>query len=227
MGLTWRDAVSSFAILVIVIAYAAYLGGTTLLLISSTWAMSAVVLVLGIGCAVVAASDLYTRPQPRLGEGFRRIGAVTAALGYAPVQITARWSPQVAAGEDVDERHERDKAEDGPGQFRASCQFAAGCQVDPHENDGEGMDETDDEFQKLLHFPESTHTEVGRRLGQETAGGGTGSSRGGRGRPIPAGGRGGRPRRRCLCAGRRAGRSGRAPWRWCTGVARRRRSRAR
>ena len=80
MGLTWRDAVSSFAILVIVIAYAAYLGGTTLLLISSTWAMSAVVLVLGIGCAVVAASDLYTRPQPRLGEVFRRITTVLGTI---------------------------------------------------------------------------------------------------------------------------------------------------
>jgi hypothetical protein len=80
MGLTWRDAVSSFAILVIVIAYAAYLGGTTLLLISSTWATSAVVLVLGIGCAVVAASDLYTRPQPRLGEVFRRITTVLGTI---------------------------------------------------------------------------------------------------------------------------------------------------
>ena len=80
MGLTWRDAVSSFAILVIVVAYAAYLGGTTLLLISSTWAMSAVVLVLGIGCAVVAASDLYTRPQPRLGEVFRRITTVLGTI---------------------------------------------------------------------------------------------------------------------------------------------------
>ena len=80
MGLTWRDAVSSFAILVIVVAYAAYLGGTTLLLISSTWATSAVVLVLGIGCAVVAASDLYTRPQPRLGEVFRRITTVLGTI---------------------------------------------------------------------------------------------------------------------------------------------------
>jgi hypothetical protein len=80
VGLTWRDAVSSLAILVIVIAYAAYLGGTTLLLISSTWATSAVVLVLGIGCAVVAAGDLYTRPQPRLGEVFRRITTVLGTI---------------------------------------------------------------------------------------------------------------------------------------------------
>ena len=80
MGLTWRDALSSLTILVIVIAYAAYLGGTTLLLISSTWATSAVILVLGIGCAVVAANDLYTRPQPRSGEVFRRITTVLGTI---------------------------------------------------------------------------------------------------------------------------------------------------
>ena len=87
MGLTWRDAVSSCAIAVIVITYAAYLGGTSLLLISSTWATSAVVLVLGIGCAVLAAGDLYTRPQPRMGAVFRRIatglGTIAVIAGLA------------------------------------------------------------------------------------------------------------------------------------------------
>jgi hypothetical protein len=77
-GLTWRDAVSSLAILVIVIAYAAYVGGTSLLLISSAWATSAVVLALGLGSAVIVARDLYTRPQPHPGGIFRRI---TTALG--------------------------------------------------------------------------------------------------------------------------------------------------
>jgi hypothetical protein len=80
MGLTWRDAVSSLAVAVIVIVYAAYLGGTSLLLISSAWATSAVVLVLGLSCAVVAASDLYTRPQPRSGEVFRRISTVLGTI---------------------------------------------------------------------------------------------------------------------------------------------------
>jgi hypothetical protein len=78
MGLTWRDAVSSLTILVIFIAYAVYLGGASLLLISSPWAMSAVVLALGIGSAVIVANDLYTRPQPPQGVLFRRI---TTGLG--------------------------------------------------------------------------------------------------------------------------------------------------
>jgi hypothetical protein len=80
MGLTWRDFVSSLVIVVIIIAYAAYLQGTSLLLISSAWATSAVLLVLGSGCAIAAASDLHTRPQPRLGKVFRRITSVLGAI---------------------------------------------------------------------------------------------------------------------------------------------------
>jgi len=41
MGLTWRDALSAGAIGLIAIAYAADLSGTSLLLVSSTWATSA------------------------------------------------------------------------------------------------------------------------------------------------------------------------------------------
>ena len=84
MGLTWRDAVCAGTITVIVIAYVAYLEGSSLLLLSSTWATSAVILVLGIGCAVVAGGDLYTRPQPRLGVVFRRI-----ATGLGTIAVIA------------------------------------------------------------------------------------------------------------------------------------------
>lgn len=84
MGPTWRDAVSFCTIVTIVVTYAAYLGGTGLLLISSAWATSAVVLVLGIGCAVIGGGDLYTRPQPRLGKVFRRI-----ATGLGTIAVIA------------------------------------------------------------------------------------------------------------------------------------------
>ena len=83
MGLTWRDAVSSCAIVVIFITYV-YRGGTSLLLISGAWATSAVILVLGIGCAVVASGDLYTRPQPRMGQVFRWI-----ASGFGTIAVIA------------------------------------------------------------------------------------------------------------------------------------------
>jgi hypothetical protein len=78
MALTWRDAVSTLAIAMIMVAYAAFLQGMSLPLISTAWATSAVVMVLGIGCAVSATGDLYTRPQPRSGEVLRRI---TAGIG--------------------------------------------------------------------------------------------------------------------------------------------------
>ena len=84
MGLTWRDAVSSCVMVVILIAYTAYLQGTSLPLISSTWAISAVILVLGIGCAVIGGGDLYTTPQPRLGAVFRRI-----ATGLGTIAVIA------------------------------------------------------------------------------------------------------------------------------------------
>lgn len=78
MGLTWRDTVSGIAIVMIVLAYAAYLAGTRLPLVSSAWATSTVVLVLGFACAASATGDLYTRPQPLSGVVVRR---VTAGIG--------------------------------------------------------------------------------------------------------------------------------------------------
>lgn len=83
MGLTWRDAVSTLAIAVIVTVYAAYLEGTGILLISSAWATTAVILPLGIGCAVIATGDLYTTAQPRSAEVVRRITAVIGMIALA------------------------------------------------------------------------------------------------------------------------------------------------
>jgi hypothetical protein len=78
MALTWRDAVSTLAIAMIMVAYAGYLQGMGLPLVSTAWATSAVIMVLGIGCAVSATGDLYTSPQPRSGAILRRI---TAGIG--------------------------------------------------------------------------------------------------------------------------------------------------
>jgi hypothetical protein len=80
MGLTWRDLVSSVAVTVMVVAYALFAYGTSLLLLSSAWAASAVELVLGSICAVTAAGDLHTQPQPRQGVIFRRITTVLGAI---------------------------------------------------------------------------------------------------------------------------------------------------
>jgi hypothetical protein len=81
LGLTWRDAVSTLALVLIVAAWAEYTAGSSLLLISSTWATTAVVLLLGACCAVCATGDLYTRPQPLLGAIVRRITGGLGVLG--------------------------------------------------------------------------------------------------------------------------------------------------
>src|SRR5271166_4689097 len=70
---------------------------------------------------------------------------------YRRASRAVRRLPQVAAGEHVDERHERDDAEDSPGNFRAESDIAAGCQVDPDQDDGDGMDEAHEDLEQLLH----------------------------------------------------------------------------
>jgi hypothetical protein len=80
IGLTWRDLVSSATIAVMVLAYTAFFYGTRLLLLSSAWAASAVELVLGALCAVSAAADLHTRPQPWHGVIFRKITTVLGVI---------------------------------------------------------------------------------------------------------------------------------------------------
>ena len=80
VGLTWRDLVSSAAIVAMVLAYTAFKIGTDLLLLSSAWTASAVGLVLGAICAVSAAGDLHTRPQPLQGVIFRKVTTVLGAI---------------------------------------------------------------------------------------------------------------------------------------------------
>jgi len=80
MGLTWRDLVSSAAALAMILAYTAFKVGTDLPLLSSAWAAGAVELVLAGICAVSAAADLHTRPQPREGVIFRRITTVLGTI---------------------------------------------------------------------------------------------------------------------------------------------------
>ena len=82
MSLTWRDTVSTVALVVSLVAYAAYLQRTSLWLISSAWATSAVILVVGVigGCAVSSAEDLYARPQPLWAGVYRKIATVIGVI---------------------------------------------------------------------------------------------------------------------------------------------------
>ncbi len=80
MGLTWRDLVSSVAVLAMILAYVAFGYGTRMPLLSSAWGASVVELVLGCVCAVAAAYDLHTQRLPRHGEIFRRITTVLGVI---------------------------------------------------------------------------------------------------------------------------------------------------
>jgi hypothetical protein len=63
----------------------------------------------------------------------------------------APTSPQLATREHIEERHQRDETEHGPCQLRAAPDITAGGQVNPHQDHGHGMEETDQEFEDLLH----------------------------------------------------------------------------
>jgi hypothetical protein len=80
VGLTWRDLVSSATMVAMILAYVAFVSGTGSILLSSAWAASAVELVLGFICAVSAAGDLHTRPQPLPGVIFRKITTVLGTI---------------------------------------------------------------------------------------------------------------------------------------------------
>ena len=80
MGLTWRDLVSSATVVTMMVAFMAFKLGTGLPLLSSAWAAAAVELALGGICAVSAAGDLHTRPQPREGVIFRKVTTVLGTI---------------------------------------------------------------------------------------------------------------------------------------------------
>jgi hypothetical protein len=80
VGLTWRDLVSSVTVVLMILAYTWFMYGMGSLLLSSAWAASAVELVLGSVCAVSAAGDLHTRPQPLQGVIFRKVTTVLGTI---------------------------------------------------------------------------------------------------------------------------------------------------
>ncbi len=93
MRLTWKDAVTTFFMVVIAAAYVAFLGGTSLWLISSARGTACAALVLGIagGCALSSAADLYTGPQSRSTQavaGLATLGGVIALVAGVAAMLT-------------------------------------------------------------------------------------------------------------------------------------------
>lgn len=80
MGLTWRDLVSSTALIAIILTFTTYKLDPTAPLISSAATASIVALLLAACCAVAAAFDLHTSLLSRLGVIYRRITTVTGTI---------------------------------------------------------------------------------------------------------------------------------------------------
>jgi len=95
-----------------------------------------------------ASGDIAEAGSQRL----QRVQISSRACLATHRQRCARASPQVATRQHVEERHERDKAEQGPRQLRTAPDLTAGRQVNPYEDHGDGMEETDQELEDLLHY---------------------------------------------------------------------------
>src|SRR6266702_4655892 len=68
--------------------------------------------------------------------------------------------PEIAAGQYVDKRHQRDEVQDAPGPLPAAAHVSAGRQVDPHEDDRDRVQEADQQLEDLLHRSESTRAGI-------------------------------------------------------------------
>src|SRR5215469_3276669 len=64
--------------------------------------------------------------------------------------------PEVAAHEDVDERHYRDYREDPPCEFGPAADVVAAQQVDPDQHYGDWVQEANQELDNLLHACQRT-----------------------------------------------------------------------
>jgi MFS family permease len=82
MDLTWRDAISTLALCVIVVLYSTYLESPGGWLLSSTWATAAAILIIGLGGLVVGVrGDKHGRSQELFGVITRRASSVFAVIG--------------------------------------------------------------------------------------------------------------------------------------------------
>ncbi|HYK33593.1 MAG TPA: hypothetical protein VEV63_16605 [Streptosporangiaceae bacterium] len=98
MDLTWRDAVSSLTIAIMLVVYVAYLTGA-FWLISSTWAAAGVILIVGIGGRVIshdakaAASAELLHKTARLAAA--AFGVIALLAGLAALLLSSGYSLKI------------------------------------------------------------------------------------------------------------------------------------
>jgi hypothetical protein len=102
--------------------------------------------------ALFLAVSFYVARFGDYGKTYGAFAGVVILLGGEINAAAAEpRSEQVATRQHVQERDERDQAEDAPGQLLQPGQVPPPGQVDPHQDDGDGVDEAQQQFQDLLH----------------------------------------------------------------------------
>lgn len=98
MDLTWRDAVSSAAMAIMLIIYGAYISDG-FWLISSTWAAAAVLLIVGLGGRVIGAggkavpsTELFQRALRVAAAAF---GVIALLAGLSALILSSAYSLQI------------------------------------------------------------------------------------------------------------------------------------
>lgn len=95
MDLTWRDAVSSLAMAIMLIIYGGYVAGG-FWLISSTWATAAVLLIVGLGGRAITAGGKAV-PSAELFHRALRVaaavfGVIALFAGLAALILSSAYS---------------------------------------------------------------------------------------------------------------------------------------
>jgi len=99
MDLTWRDAISTLILVVILVVYFEYLQGGVWL-ISSAWATTAVVLILGLGGRVISVrGDARVREQEMLRTVCRIaatvFGVIALIAGLAALLLDSAYALKI------------------------------------------------------------------------------------------------------------------------------------
>jgi hypothetical protein len=95
-------------------------------------------------------AGIELRITPSIWPFWRRVAASTVAFSGSRLRNAGPHPdrlPEVAAGENVEERHERDEAEDRPGKLGAGAHVPADRKVDPHQDDRDGVQETHEQLE--------------------------------------------------------------------------------
>lgn len=100
MDLTWRDAVATLALIVMLVLYVAYLSAGNKWLLSSTWATAATLLVVGLGGLVISVrGEVHGRSKEFFAAAMRIttavFGVIALLAGLAAVLADSAYALKI------------------------------------------------------------------------------------------------------------------------------------